>query len=55
MTTIDALIEKLEERYPNDIFELEKLTEKERDAYIVKLNLIAEIKTIDEGDEDEAE
>lgn len=54
MTTTSSLIERLEERYPNDIFKLEKLSDKDREAYIVKLNMIAEIKAIEEGVEDES-
>lgn len=55
ISTVAALIDKLEERYPNDILQLEKLNEKERDEYIVKLNMIEEIKTIEKGDDDETE
>ncbi len=52
MTTIPLLIDKLEQRYPNDIFKLEKLSEEERNQYIAALNMIEEIKQIG-GLEDE--
>jgi len=44
--TVDMLIEELEVMYPNDILQLENLTEKERDAYIVRLNMIENIRKI---------
>lgn len=46
MRVID-LIEVLEKEYPNDALLLTKLSEKERDIYIAKLELIGHIKMIE--------
>lgn len=45
--TVILLIDKLEKLYPNDVFQLDKKSEKERNEYIVKLNMIEEIKTME--------